>query len=73
MIRTVLLVIMIIVPIALVAVILLQQRGSGVGTVFGGGGGEAYRSRRGAEKLLHYATIFLAFLFASVSVVLLLI
>ncbi len=56
----------------MVIVILMQKRGSGVGAVFGGASG-AYRSKRGAEKILHYVTIVLALLFASVSVVLLLI
>lgn len=41
--------------------VLMQQRGSGVGSLFGGaggvGGGEFYRSRRGVEKLMMYVTI----------------
>jgi protein translocase SecG subunit len=63
---------MIVISVSMVVVILMQKRGSGVGAVFGGSSG-AYRSKRGAEKILHYITIVLAFLFASVSLVLLLI
>jgi len=44
--------------VVLVALILLQNRGGGLGTVFGGGGGETFRTRRGAEKLIFYSTIF---------------
>lgn len=73
MIRNALMILMIFISISLVTVILLQQKGSGIGAVFGGGGSGAYRSKRGAEKLLHYASIALAALFASVSFVLLLI
>lgn len=51
--------IQIILAVLLVLVILIQQKGSGLGSTFGG---EAsfYRSRRGAEKLLFYATIILS-------------
>ncbi len=63
----------IIVSVILSASILLQARGSGLGTMFGGssGSGEFYRSRRGLEKLLYYTTIvgaivLIALCFASV-------
>ncbi len=59
----------IILSITLIAVILLQQRGSGLGDAFGGGsGGGVYRSKRGIEKLLHRLTIFIAFLFVAVAI-----
>jgi preprotein translocase subunit SecG len=48
--------------IVLVVCVLLQQRGSGLGVAFGGEG-NVYRSRRGVEKFLFYATIVVAFLF----------
>ena len=64
--RAILLVLLIIIAVLLVVLILLQVRGSGVGSIFGGTG-EVYRTRRGAEKLLHYATIALAFLFSAIS------
>ena len=72
MIKNILMVAMIAISISLAVVILLQKSGSGVGSVFGGSSG-AYRSKRGAEKILHYITIILAFLFASISLVLLII
>ena len=51
-----------ILALVLIAAILLQQRGSGLGMAFGGQG-NVYRSRRGIEKLLFYATIVIAALF----------
>lgn len=53
----------IVISIALVICILLQQQGSGLGTMFGGAGGESYRSKRGAEAVLFNATVFLISLF----------
>ncbi|OGY23852.1 MAG: preprotein translocase subunit SecG [Candidatus Woykebacteria bacterium GWB1_45_5] len=64
--RPFILVLLTVIAISLVALILLQVRGSGVGSIFGGTG-EVYRTRRGAEKLLHYTTIALAFLFSAIS------
>lgn len=51
----------------LIILILLQAKGSGLSTVFGGEGG-FYRSRRGVEKLFVYFTVILAFLFFAVSI-----
>lgn len=50
----------------LIVVIILQSRGTTGGMV--GGGGESYRSKRGMEKVLFYATIILAALFALTSI-----
>lgn len=50
--------------ILMIAAILLQQRGSGLGDAFGGGG-HLYAVRRGAEKALFTATIMLAVIFFS--------
>jgi len=48
----------------LISVVLLQNRGTGAGVVFGGGD-QVYRAKRGPEKTLHYITIALgAILFA---------
>lgn len=46
----------------LVAVILLQQRGTGLSGAFGGEG-DIYFKKRGAEKIIFIATIILAVLF----------
>lgn len=54
----------IIFAIFLTIAILLQQRGSGLGMAFGGEG-NVYRSRRGIEKTLFWATIVVAVLFCA--------
>ena len=56
----------IIISLALIAVILLQAQGTGLGMAFGGGG-EEYRSKRGVEKMLFYATIALSVVFLGLS------
>lgn len=43
--------------------VVLQNRSGGLGPVFGGGGGEAYRSKRGIEAVLYNATIILGIIF----------
>ena len=66
--NTILLTVQIIISVALVTVILLQRRGSGLGSAFGGGGGGGgYYQKRGAEKMLFYASIVLGALFLGVS------
>ena len=55
-------IVQIIVSILLVAAIILQQKGSGLGAAFGGDSA-VYRTKRGAEKFLFRATIVLAALF----------
>jgi len=55
-------IIQIILAILMVAFILLQQKGSGLGMAFGGEG-NVYRSRRGIEKFLFWATVVVAVLF----------
>lgn len=60
--QTVLNVIQIALAILLVIVILLQQRGSGMGAAFGGDA-SVYRTKRGAEKILFQATIVICVLF----------
>ena len=61
--RTVLLsAIQILLSVLLVITILLQQRGTGLGSAFGGAG-EIFRTKRGIEKGLFYASIGLSVLF----------
>jgi preprotein translocase subunit SecG len=55
-------IIQIIIAVILIAVILLQQRGTGLGATFGGEG-NIYRTKRGLEKSLHIVTIILAIIF----------
>jgi preprotein translocase subunit SecG len=52
----------IILSIAIIALVLLQVKGSGLGSIFGGDGG-VYRTRRGVEKTIFNATIGLVVLF----------
>jgi preprotein translocase subunit SecG len=52
-------VVQIILAVALVVAILLQPRGSGLGSVFGGSG-TVFKTRRGAERLLFRGTIVIA-------------
>lgn len=49
--------------ILMIITILLQQRGSSLGAGFGGGDTALYQTKRGAEKVFYYATIFLAVIF----------
>ncbi len=57
----------IIISVLLVVTVVLQSRGTDAGLAFGGGG-ESFRSKRGMEKVLFYATIILAVLFAANSI-----
>jgi len=52
----------IVVSALLITTIILQNRGSSLGGIFGGEG-NVYRTKRGAEKFLLLATIILVFLF----------
>jgi preprotein translocase subunit SecG len=62
--QTPLLIAQMILAIALIASILLQQRGTGLGGAFGGEV-TAYRSRRGIERTLFRLTVVLAILFVA--------
>ena len=62
----ILLIAQIVISICLVAAILLQAQGSGLGTTWSGGG-ESYHTRRGVEKVLFRMTIILIVLFLIVS------
>ncbi len=57
----------IIISILLIIVILLQNRGTGLGSAFDGTGGGVYLTKRGLEKKLFIATIVLAILFFGAS------
>ena len=48
--------------IAIVALILLQGKGAGLGSAWGGGG-EFYQTRRGVEKITMRLTYILIFVF----------
>jgi len=59
-------IIQVIVAVLLIAVILMQNRGTGLSGIFGGGG-NVYRTKRGIENVLFMATIILSVLFFLVS------
>ncbi|HZJ18373.1 MAG TPA: preprotein translocase subunit SecG [Patescibacteria group bacterium] len=61
----------VIIAALLIALILMQNQGSGLSGSFGGGGGEFYRSKRSIEKLLVWGTVFVTVMFGIVSLVLL--
>ncbi len=67
MIKNILIILQIVVSVLLIGAILLQNRGQGLSASFGGGG-EFYRSKRGLEKFLFWATITLVFLFSITSI-----
>ncbi len=55
-------IIQLVLAIFLIIIILLQQRGSGLGAAFGSGG-NIYGSRRGVDKILFQITIVISVLF----------
>jgi len=57
----------IILALLLTAAVLVQQKGSGLSSSLGGSGIE-YSTKRGTDKFFFYATIVLAVLFLTVSV-----
>ena len=60
-------IVQIILGVALTVAILLQARGAGLGSVFGGTG-TVFKTRRGIDRLLFRITIVFAVLFCLVSV-----
>jgi len=48
-----------IISVLIIVLILIQSKGSGVSAVFGGGEGNVYRTRRGAERVIFITTIVL--------------
>lgn len=59
-------IIQIILSITIITLVLLQAKGAGLGSIFGGDGG-VYRTRRGIEKTMYQATIGLSVVFFLVS------
>lgn len=66
--KSFILILQIVVSVLLVTIILLQSKGSGLGTVFGSDA-SFYRSRRGIEKMFVYFTIILTLLFFVLAIV----
>lgn len=53
----------IVISVLIIAFILLQNKGAGIGAVFGGGDGNIVHQKRGAEKWFFYGTVSLIVLF----------
>ncbi|MDD4995864.1 MAG: preprotein translocase subunit SecG [Patescibacteria group bacterium] len=60
-------IIQIIISVLLIVSVLLQQRGSGLSSAFGGSG-EGYHTKRGLEKIIFSATIILVITFMGLGV-----
>jgi preprotein translocase subunit SecG len=56
-----------IVSVLIVVFIIMQQRGTALGSAFGGGG-EVYSTRRGIQKNLLWATIVLTIAFIGLAI-----
>lgn len=62
-------IIQIVVGVTMSIVILIQNKGVGLSQTFGGGGdGNVYQTKRGAEKVIFRATIVLVVLFLGLGV-----
>ena len=67
-------IVQIILCVAVITFILLQVRGAGLGSVFGGSSaGSVFKTRRGVERLIFNITIVFVVLFALISLLSLLI
>lgn len=51
--------------VVVIVTVLMQNRSGGLGSVFGGGGGELYRSKRGLEAVLYNGTVIAGTVFVS--------
>ena len=58
----------IVLSVALIAAIILQSKGAGLGGLTGGEAGGVFRTRRGLEKTLFNLTIVLAVAFFAVAI-----
>ena len=58
----------IVISIALIAAIVLQSKGAGLGGLTGATEGSVFRARRGVEKLLFNITIGLAIVFFATAI-----
>ena len=64
--QKILLIVEVVICAILVVAVLLQNRAEGLGKMFGGGG-EVFRTKRGLEKVLYYATIVLIIALIAIS------
>jgi preprotein translocase subunit SecG len=60
--------IQIVISVALIVLILIQSKGSGMGSLFGGGDSGVYTTRRGVEKTLFSLTVVVSLAFFLISI-----
>lgn len=72
MLQNILTIIQVILAVLLVAVIMLQQKGAGIGEAFGGSSG-MFSTRRGVDLILHRVTIVVSILFFAIAIALLIV
>ena len=58
----------IVAALGVIVSIILQNRGEGLGSFFGGGG-EVFRTRRGLENMLYYVSVGLSALLVVLSII----
>ena len=58
----------ILLSLMVITAVILQAKGAGLGNIFGGAGGDTYRTRRGLEKTLFRGTIVLMLVFVGLSI-----
>lgn len=58
----------VVVVVLLITMVLLQQKGVGLGSAFGGGD-SVYTTRRGPEKFIFYSSIILSVLFLTLGLI----
>ncbi len=66
MIQNILTITQVVLAIALITVVMLQQKGTGLGAAFGGSG-TMFTTKRGIDLVLHKATIVISIVFFSVA------
>ncbi len=60
--------IQIVISTALIILILLQSRGAGLGSLFGGGDSGIYTTRRGVERTLFNLTVIVSLVFFLIAI-----
>ena len=61
-------IIQIVLSVLIIALILLQERSSGMSGLIGGSGEGYYQARRGMEKFVFYSTIILSVAFVGLAI-----
>ncbi len=67
--KTFLIIAQLIISVLLIVFILLQQRGTALGSAFGGGGEGFYATRRGIEKKIYWAAIICGAIFIILAII----